>query len=71
MLKRLPVKRLKIVDKDGTDAQMCPDAVLGVEMPQPQAKRKDTDEPICTRANECSSELEHLRPRKIGPICEA
>ena len=39
--------------KTTTNAQMCPDAVLGVEMPQPQAKRKDTDRPNCTRANNC------------------
>ena len=50
-----PPGETRKMDRDETNAQKCPDAVLGVEMPQPQAKRKDTDRPNCTRANRCSS----------------
>ena len=50
-----PPGETRKMDRDETNAQKCPDAVLGVEMSQPQAKRKDTDRPNCTRANRCSS----------------
>ena len=66
MLKPLPVKRQKIKDKDKTNARMCPDAVLGVEMPQPQAKRKDTDEPNYTRANNSSSPYQQKQFCLVG-----